>query len=81
MILFLISLTYLILLNLIFKNFPYIQHNNNQYHKKLNKNRLVQIGGFFLLPLICIVLYYEKDYINFKYNDLIIILSYFLLLD
>ena len=77
MILFLISLTYLILLNLIYKNISYIQHNNNQYHKKLNKNKLVQIGGFFLLPLICLVLYYEKDNINFKYNDLIIVLSLF----
>ena len=45
--------------------------------KKLNKNKLVQIGGFFLLPLICLVLYYEKDNINFKYNDLIIVLSLF----
>ena len=72
-------LIYLLILNILFRNFKFLRHNlHNQKHKKINENILYQTGGIFFLPIILVLIYYYKIDLDIKQNLFFIFLIFFL---
>ena len=76
--LLIISVSYLGLINFIFRFLPSLKHNPNKIeHKKINNKDLFQTGGFYLLPLIILVFFEKRYELSFEFYDLILILLFF----
>ncbi len=76
-----INILYLLLLNFLLKNNNFFKHNKRfDRHKSINKNLLIQSGGFFYLPSIFFLVFYFDYFKEIKLLYFAIVLVGFFLI-